>query len=466
MGGNRAWLVPLLLLSCSTSSKNVALPAALPDRFSNTGSAELPQKWWLAFDDPGLHQLIDKALSDNLSLRGAWARLDQAAARAKKAGSSLWPSLDAEASAGYAFSDSGNNANFMLGLAAGYELDLWGRVRSVRDAAELDLMASSANLQAMAISLSAEVGAAWYQIAEKHLQLALLKQQDVTNRQILDLVTVRFRSGQAYAADVLQQRQLIESNAGEQARIAFQIEALEHRLAILLGLPPNRTAGDQATDLVALPHLPNTGVPADLVQRRPDVQSAYYAVQAADKRTAAAIAERFPRLSLLARASTSGPEVRDLFSNWLVNLAANLVAPILDGGRRKADVEISKAITGEAIHSYGQVVLEALAEVEDALTKEHRQRQRLESMEKQLFLSTQVNESIRDNYTKGAEVFLRVLDSLLKHQALQRSYITAKAELIVNRIDLYRALAGHWEMVRPHDKPSRAVNQTTSGGSR
>lgn len=455
----------LAITSCGTSSQTHEPPVSLPDSFSAAGEAPQRERWWLAFEDPELDKLVGIALQDNLDLLGAWDRLAQAAARAKNAGAGLWPSLDAEAGAGYSTSDMTGTSSFSLGLVTQYEIDVWGRVRNSRDAARADFLASGQSLKATAIGLSATVASAWYRLVERRAQLALLQEQDLVNQQVLELVTMQFRGGRAKAADVLQQRQLAESNRGDRAAIGAQIEVLEHQLAILLGVPPSEVLAQPVATLIDLPPLPRLGLPSELLQRRPDIQAALLQVRAADSRVAAAIAEQFPRLSISARTSTSAPDVRDLFSNWLVNFGANLLAPVFQGRRLQAETDLSRASAAQALHHYGGVILNALREVEDALAEERQRRKLLESLDKQVELSAQVIERTRDNYTKGAETFLRVLDAMLKHQVLQRAQKSTRLELIQDRIALCRAIAGGWQLERPIaiDGLSSAGGETADG---
>ncbi|MCK4509835.1 MAG: TolC family protein, partial [Desulfuromonadales bacterium] len=171
-------------------------------------------------------------------------------------------------------------------------------------------------------------------------------------------------------------------------------------------------------------------------------------LEAADQRVAAAVADRFPRLSLTGRANTTDEQIENLFDDWLTSLAANLLAPLIDGGRRLAEVERSQAVAAENFHIYGQTVLDALAEVEDALTQELRQLEYLLSINRQLELAEQATSRIRDRYLNGAEDYQRILGALLSKQLLQRTQLSARRELFVNRINLCRALAGGWEMSR------------------
>ena len=152
-----------------------------------------------------------------------------------------------------------------------------------------------------------------------------------------------------------------------------------------------------------LPPLPETGIPAALVQRRPDLRQGFYQLQAADQRTAAALADRFPRVNLFGSSDSVADDVDDVFNNWLTNLTGNLVAPIIDGGRRRAEVDRNRALTEQSLSDYRQQLLDALGEVEDALLREQQQRAFIDSLDKQLVLSRQVIGRVRDSYLYGAE---------------------------------------------------------------
>lgn len=425
--------------------------------FSSGGETPLPDQWWRSFEEPTLDRLIDQALADNLSLQSAWDRLDRARALARRAGADLFPKVDGDA--GFSSTRTHNNSrsesnqNFTLGLAARYEVDLWGRIQSTSDAARIDAQASAEDLRTAALTISARVAATWFQLLEQYGQNRVLTRQLQTNRQTLELITLQFRTGQVGIADVLQQRQLVESNQGELALVTGRSKVLENQLAVLLGLTPDHPWELPEKINLKLPPLPQTGLQSGLLTRRPDIQSAWLRIEAADERVAAAIADRFPRLSLTGRANTNAENLEDLFDDWLASIAANLLAPLIDGGQRRAEVDRTRALAAEALHDYGQTVLEALAEVENALAREEQQTQYLQSVERQLVLAGQATERIRDRYINGAEDYQRVLISLLSEQQLQRTQLTARRDLFENRVNLCRALAGGWEMVRHTPDP-------------
>ena len=438
---------------CNSEVKTIPTPVSLLEEFSGTGSSALPDTWWQVFEDETLNELIERALTDNFNLKSVWDRLTQAEAIAEKAGATLWPQANLSGNASRIRQENEYDTiysnQYSLGISVNYEVDIWGRIRSSRQAALLDVDASREDVHATAILLSTRIAGVWYQLAEAQAQIKIIRKQLDTNDKVLEIITTQFRKGKARVADVLRQRQFVESSRGQLIRAREQVEVLQNELAVLLGTAPGTLETQTEAQLIDLPALPATSVPAELIQRRPDVRRAYLAVQAADQRVASAIADQFPRLSLSAGVETSGMEARDLFDNWLANIAGNLIQPVFDGNRRKAEVKRTKAVLSQTIHQYGEQVLLSLQEVEDALTQERRQAEYLKNLGVQLETSRQVVERTRESYLKGQLEYIRVLDALASFQSLERNHLTAKRLLIDRRIDLCRALAGGWEMNRP-----------------
>lgn len=454
------FLFPLFLLvaitACSPVIEKRVSPVVLPDSFSLQGDTALPSHWWLSFKDKQLEKLINDALSGNVTLMAAWDRLAQAQAIAVKAGADLYPELGITGNvSAQAREENGRyreSENYLVGLVASYELDLWGRMEASRDAAEFDARASGYDLQTIAISLSAQVAATWYRYLEKYNQNELLSRQLATNRKALEIIKVQVRTGKVGIADMLQQQQLIETRLGDRALLEAQLGVLENQLKVLLGKSPGEELHLKKTQLIDLPPLPDPGLPVQLLQNRPDIQSSYMKILAADKRLAAAIADTYPRISLTARVETSGNSSSELFNSWLASLAANITAPLLDGGLRRAEVDRIRSLASERVNLYGDEVLTALSEVENGLLQERNQFLYLESLKKQLGLASQAIERIREKYIQGAVDYQRVLTALLSQQQIEKNLLTAHRELIINRIELCRALGGGWEL-RPPAKP-------------
>jgi len=437
-----------MLAGCTpkTGLLSEPLQVKLPERFSQNGTTGISAEWWQQLPDPPLQKLIAQALTGNFDLGIARERLLQAKALARQAGAQLEPTLDGEAQSTQTSTrrndQNSSTTNLLLGLAAGYEVDLWGRLQASEDATLFEVDTAGEDLQTAALSLAAQIAVTWYQLAESQSQLELLQQQQEVNTLGLQLIRLRFNAGQIGIADVLQQEQLIESKSGEMARERSTSAQLSHQLAILAGVAPGMLTLPGQPRLIELPPLPATGVPLDLLVNRPDITGAYYDVLAADRRVAAAIAEKYPRLSISADLNTSGT-AGQLFDNWLASIAANLVTPLFDGGSRQAEVDRTTAVTRERLLSYNNTILGAIGEVEDALVQEEEQKKLIASLDIQLDLATRTLYNIRDRYKLGAVDYQRVLTAILSQQSLQRSVLTAKQQLISYRISLYRALGGH-----------------------
>jgi len=437
-------LCSLLFCGCVPVSRDPLTPFSLPAQFSETGENRMAARWWDDLNDPPLAKLINSAITDNFTLLIARNRLLEAQSIARQTGASLLPSLDIKGSGSTSrnHTQETSSNSLILGLATSYELDLWGRVRSLRDAAELNAIASKEDYHTAVISLTAEVAKSWYQLVETHLQLDLLRNQRNTNTKVLDLISAHFRAGQAGIADVLQQRQLVEATTGDIAALQADKRVLEHQLTILLGKTPGTLSLPIPHKLPILPSLPETGLPVNLLNTRPDIRSSYLRLQAADYRVAAAVADRLPRLSISADISTTGERAGDLFNNWISSLGANLFSPLIDGGRRKAEVDRTRAVAKQEFYHYGQTVIEAIGEVENSLIQEKEQRKIITSLEIRLQLAADSIDYIAHRYRQGADDYQRVLLALLSHQGLQRTLLYNRLELINYRISLYRALSG------------------------
>ena len=421
-------------------------PVTVPETFSASGDEPTPERWWRSFGDDSLNQLVEDGLDANLDVLSAWQRLREARAAVDQQSADLYLDLNATADGEVSNSDgSDSQESLRLGLSSEYEVDLWGRINSQVEAAQFRTRATRADYQTAALSLSAEVTRTWYQLRAQRAQLDLAESQIETNRNVVKLLETQFGSGQAGSADVLRQRQLLESTEEQQLGTESELQVLENQLAVLLGRAPRNTDLPEGRGLPELPPLPETGVPAELVQRRPDVRQAYNQLQAADADLAAAISNQFPRLTLSASASTQENSVQDLFDNWATTLAANLVAPLIDAGQRDAQVSQARAVRRQRLYDYGQTVLTAFREVEDALVRERKQRQAIERIERQRELAEATYEQLRQQYFNGQVGYIDVLTALTDRQDLERSLISARRQLLEYRIALYRALAGGFD---------------------
>jgi NodT family efflux transporter outer membrane factor (OMF) lipoprotein len=432
----------------------IAAPVHIPASFSETGDQQTPRQWWTVFGDEKLDALIKTALADNLTLQAAWSRLDQAGAVHKRVGAALYPQVTGELSNDYQRENypnpyftrhpRGEQGVSTLALSASYELDMWTRVSSLKSAAEFNMLASEYDIESTAISLIGTLSDAWFTLIEQRAQERLLLAQIVTSQKFLELTELRFRQGQASALDVYQQRTQMANLRVQLPDVRARRKVLEHQISVLLGKPPGELGDMVGDELPEPPPLPATGVPVELLRRRPDIGSAHALLVAADFGVAAAVADRLPALRVGATGIYQSSDVGRVFDNWAWGLTSGIVQPIVDGGRRVAEVNRNKAVVQERLRTYGQTVLDALQDVEDALAQERQQVLKIEHVAKKLELAKATLEQARSRYVNGLNDYLPVLTALVSVQTSERELLTARRILISFRIQVYRSLAGGW----------------------
>lgn len=443
----RLMALPLVLAAsgCAHQTPDTGPQEQLPERFSRSGDAVLPAQFWQAFADAELDALVQQALQQNHSLRATAETLVQARAVLRQRDAARWPSVDMNLSAQRIRGDSANAGDiYSGGLAASYELDLWGRVSAAADAAEFDLLATEEELQAARISLAAEVTSVWYQLVGQLSLQTLQRQQIDANEKVLQLITTRFHQGMSDAADVLRQKVLLEQNHAALADYNANIAVLQHALAVLTGTVAGTTQFPEQASLAELPPLPDTGLTADWLQNRPDIRQAFYGLQAADARLAVAVAERYPRIDLTASVTSASTSASSLFDDWFDTLAANALLPLFDAGARKAEVTRNESLFRQQFERYQQTVLQAVAEVEDALTREFFQQTRIQHLQNKLELNNQVVQRLALRYRSGNVDYLDVLQALVDKQQTEQDLVSARQQRTGYRIALARALATGW----------------------
>jgi multidrug efflux system outer membrane protein len=447
-------IVLVLFASCSPFKPQARQSPAgeLPRTFSlYTAESEPLSRWWEIFNDPDLNALITQALTDNLTIKEAWSRLNQARALAVQAGAALYPDLTGTGRASFTRERTGDgsrktisNQDHSLGIISSYELDLWGRIRSGRESALLEVTAAREDLNTVAMTLAAEVANRWINIISQRMQKRLLERQLQANLTYLELVELRFRKAMVSALDVYQQKQIVDDVRAEIPLVEAQEQLLRHELALLLGKLPQTVLNISREDLPEPVGIPATGLPADLLSSRPDLRAAGMRLWAAEWQVAAARADRLPAISLTGQARYGDGDLDVLFDNWLLSLAGNLTAPIFDGRRRAAEVDRSLAVVDENLAAYRQTVLTAIKEVEDALVSEAKQREHIKGLEKVLDTARKALKQAGNRYRNGLTDYLPVLTQLLTVQGLERDLIQQQTNLVGARISLYRALGGTW----------------------
>ena len=267
---------------------------ALPERFSepetpegSRSNATVDGRWWLHYDDPTLHALVERSLTANVSVRARYAAIEQAQAIALSAAAQRYPTISATGSVGYnrsvGFFGTNNSYQAQAQLPIQWEIDLFARWRGQAEAANVEVEASRLDAEALALATSAQVADAWYGIVEAQARRALLAEQHRINETYLELVRLRFEQGLSSAVDVHQQRQQVALSRSRLELLDGEVELLRQQLSVLLGLPPAELGGlPETSTLPDLGPAPAPGVPASVVWGRPDVRAAQARVRAAD----------------------------------------------------------------------------------------------------------------------------------------------------------------------------------------
>ncbi len=461
----RRWRAAVIAAAAATLSACAIGPdyarpqVGMPDSY--VGAAAAAQSvadlgWWELFHDPVLLELINTALADNRDLRVAAARVAEARARLGVVRADQFP----EVGIGAAF-ERGNRNEVLLpgsgitqswfgGGVAAYEVDLWGRYRRATEAERAALLAAVENQRTVYIALIADVATTYLLVRDLDRQLAIATATLELRRESTAIIRARFDKGIVALLDV-NQAEIQEADAAvRKASIARQLREAENLLNLLLGRNPAPVLR-AATDMpvIDVPDVP-AGIPATLLDQRPDIRGAEQQLASATARIGVAQALRFPSISLTGSLGYVSEELDDLNDGtrvWGINV--DLFAPIFDGKKRRSQVEQERARTTQALATYEQTVLNALREVEDALAGISGYRAELEARRMQVEAARSAAALSRARYDGGVADYLEVLDSErsrfdaeLGASAVQRLQLSAI-------VGLYKALGGGWQVEPP-----------------
>lgn len=416
-------------------------PAVSPNP-SYTISLSTPEKerlpqWWLVFDDQLLGEYIQRALAGNFTLQEGYARLKQARFFQMQTDSRLYPSLTGRVSADAILdSDGEDDDSSGVGVELAWEVDLWGRLSSAAKAAAFEAQAAEDDVQGLALLLSTEVADTYYQLIEQSLYQELLKRQITANETSLNLIKLRFANGAASLVDVYQQQELVASVRAQLPLNEAQIIVLRNRLSVLLGQAPESSSMSLGRSLPRIPSLPQLGIPAHLLQNRPDLRQLQRELVAADYRVAEAVADRLPTIKV-------GSSAGFVNGDFLLSLFADALVTIVDWGEKKSEVEKQRAVVEEKMASYSQRYLVAIEEVENSLWQERQHEQLLAALNEQLVISRATLRETRNRYIQGITDYLPVLAALVSLQDLERTILQRQQEQVSYRLRLYRALGGN-----------------------
>lgn len=453
----------LTLAGCMNLAPAYDTPAApVPDTVSADAAADpavasaesLSQAQALTWvQAPALQQVLALALSHNRDLRIAWANIEKARAQYGVQQAEQLPTIAASGQASRSRTSTGNAAitssqfNAQIGFTS-YELDLWGRVRNLSDAALQQFLQTTVNQRSVEITLLADVANAWLTLAADQARLQLAQDTLSARRKAFEL-TQRMHALGATSGLVLAQNQTtVDSARADVAAYASQVEQGRNALQLLVGgplpaallPPPLDNAMPPSAALLALP----TPLPSSLLLVRPDVLAAEHSLRAATANIGAARAALFPSISLTAAAGSASRELSGLFDSgsgtW--SFAPQIRLPIFDGGRNRANVRIAEANQQLALAQYEKTVQIAFREMADALAERAHWSERLDAQSSLVAATQQALTLSQARFKAGADDYLSVLDAQRSLYAAQQTHITLRLAEQVNRITLYKVLGG------------------------
>jgi len=434
----------------------------LPGQFgSGTTNAPAGAGWLVDFNDNTLQSLVREAMAHNPDLRVTATRLKVAQAGERITGADRVPSLTATAAAsrtkrnttsGFRIT-SNRTTRYSPTLDLAWELDVWGRLADNQIAARLDAEEAAASLRAARLSLAANTAKSWFNLTEAELQLQLANQTYRSYTNNLAVLEDGLQRGLTKALDVRLMRTSVR-NAENTVQLRLrERDGARRSLEVLLGRYP-RSELALAGELPQLAAAVPAGLPAQLLERRPDIRAAQAKFLASHRRVASAKKDRLPQISLTSSTGTSTDELRDVLdvNNNIWNLAANLTKPIFDGGKIRAQIDRAKAQREEARYAYVQAALQAFAEVETALAAEKFLNGQATALAASVKESTEAEELAQEDYLAGLTDIVTVLESQRRVFDARRALLELQNLRLQNRIDLYLALGGEFAQVPADDQ--------------
>lgn len=456
-------LVAVLLGGCTIGPDYQRPDIVLPEHWQQTAADSektipaIENDWWTSYQDPILTQLIDRALSDNLNLQLQLERIRESRARLGFASAQRLPSLDGQADAARsqqsaAVSAGSVNSSFSLTGMLSYEVDIWGRLARSRESALAQLAASQYSREAVRLQLIGDVISTYTNLRAAQEQLRITERTLVLRYETLELQQIRYDGG------VIDQLGLQQARAEWEAVRALvplrqeQVIRLESALAVLTGMNPAELMGsldfgDGRLEQLAPPAVIPEFLPAELLERRPDIRATEAALVAVNAQLGVTMAERLPRFNLALFLGSTAGDIDDLLKSstetWGVSGA--ILGPLVDFGRNRARVETVRALRDEAESNYRITIQTAFREVRDALLLTNTISQRETALERQQEAAQKTLELVNLRYQEGYSSFIEVLDAQRQLLGAELALAEATRDRLNAATTLFKTLGGSWQ---------------------
>jgi multidrug efflux system outer membrane protein len=426
-------------------------------RVDYTAAAEVANtRWWEQFGDPALTRLIDTALRENKDVRIAAARVEEFAARLDISRSGFYPQIgyNGQASRNQASreafggvpSGSGRTYNdYSATLNAGWEIDVWGRIRRATEASRANLLAQDENRRTVILSLVSAVANTYVTLRQLDRQLEVSQDTLATRAEALRLFEIKFKGGVISELELAQVKVEYEQAAAAIPPIERQIALTENALSVLLGHNPESIPRGKSIDALLLPPVP-AGTPSSLLENRPDIRAAEQNLVAANARIGVARAQYFPTISLTGLFGYVSEELDRLLQNsanvW--SLGGSTLGPIFTGGAISGQVRASEAVQRQALVGYLQTVQTAFRDVDDALISVQKSREQLEAEGRRVQALRDYAHLAKLRYDEGYAAYIEVLDAQRSLFDAELQYVSVRGDVYTSLVNTYKAMGGGW----------------------
>ena len=461
----------VLVSGCSTIGPDFVAPKGAQEagfrhaEAAPADSARLPATWWTVFNDSVLNDLEQRALRDSPGARAAAQRLLQAQAQLGVVRAGQAPNVSvnagvsnsrtsAETSQALALggrSIEGNN--FSVGAALSYELDIWGRVRRIVEAADAQALAAQDDRDAVLLMLSSQVAQSYWQLRGLDAEAAILVEALAARREAQELVEARFEAGLSNELDVSRARIERANAEADLHEVQRQRNLVEHALATLVGSSPSAPLlAAAAKPALPLPPAIPVGLPASLLAQRPDLAASVAGLRAANAQVGVAEGAFYPSLTLTSNFGFASESLRELASGSARQFSVGPLAlslPVFDGGRNKANLALYRARYEEALANHENRLLTALREVEDALSDSQQRRKQGEVQAQAQQAAGRALQVAQARYERGISTYLDVTDAQRSALAADRAAAQIATQRLLASVAVARALGGGWSEQPP-----------------
>jgi outer membrane protein, multidrug efflux system len=455
-----------LLTGCAVGPNYKQPPVNAPDVYREVQGPPAPapsladRPWWEVFGDPVLKGLIDEALAGGYDVQIAAARVAEARARAGIARSEFWPQINygAESSRGRnsIYVPPNNTATFnrnQVNVNFGWELDVWGRIRRLNEAAKAQYLATEDARRGVLLSLVSDVATSYFNLRELDAELEITKKTVESFQETYDLFKRKLDEGAASAIETAYAEAALGQVAAQIPEIERRIEETENQLNLLLGRNPASVPRGEGIASQPLPPEVPAGLPSELLQRRPDIRQSEQLLISANALVGVATANFFPQISLTGIFGTVGPQLDSFFypagKTW--SIAAGLLGPLFQGGRLRSEYDASYAQWEQARVQYEYTVTSAFTETTTVLYARAKIADTVVELERTVNAYGEMVRLSNVRYHAGLANYFEVLYAMQLLFPAEIALARARVDLLIDYVDIYKALGGGWN-VQPEDE--------------